>query len=577
MQMTEQTFTTWDGTQLFYRAWLPEKPAARAVFLFHRGHEHSARWQETVAALGLGDTAFFAWDQRGHGRSPGERGHAPGFGALVKDVDVFARHMSATHGIPLAQTALVASSLGAVVAVAWVHDYAPPLRGMVLAAPAFRVRLYVPLAIPGLRMMHKVMPRSVVKSYVKSGMLTYDAKEAAAYDADPLIFRQIAVNMLLDMHDAGKRLVDDAGAINTPTLLLTAGKDWVVTQKAQQEFFRRLGAPVKQMEMFPEMQHSLFHEKRRQCVTDRVRSFLQDCFMRPPQNGELVDADKGGYTKTEFDLLRTPESMRWPMVRGVLRTFGRLSEGIRVGWRTGFDSGITLDYVYRNKARGFPVVGTLIDRAYLNSPGWTGIRVRRQHLEGALERAIRELHREVKPVHILDIASGPGRYVIETMKRLREIPTAAMLRDYMQANLDEARTLADRLSVPNVATLLADAFDRDSLAATNPRPTIAITSGIFELFPENEPVRRALAGVADAMEPGGYLIYTAQIWHPQIEFIARALTNREGKPWVMRRRTQAEMDALVHAAGFEKVDQQIDRWGIFTVSLARRSSDHPGH
>jgi hypothetical protein len=38
----------------------------------------------------------------------------------------------------------------------------------------------------------------------------------------------------------------------------------------------------------------------------------------------------------------------------------------------------------------------------------------------------------------------------------------------------------------------------------------------------------------------------------------------------MRRRTQAEMDALVEAAGFRKVAQRIDPWGIFTVSLAER-------
>jgi hypothetical protein len=39
----------------------------------------------------------------------------------------------------------------------------------------------------------------------------------------------------------------------------------------------------------------------------------------------------------------------------------------------------------------------------------------------------------------------------------------------------------------------------------------------------------------------------------------------------MRRRSQAEMDALVRAAGFEKLSQVIDRWGIFTVSVARRT------
>ncbi len=38
----------------------------------------------------------------------------------------------------------------------------------------------------------------------------------------------------------------------------------------------------------------------------------------------------------------------------------------------------------------------------------------------------------------------------------------------------------------------------------------------------------------------------------------------------MRRRTTALMDELVRAAGFEKLGMEIDRWGMFTVSVARR-------
>ena len=79
--------------------------------------------------------------------------------------------------------------------------------------------------------------------------------------------------------------------------------------------------------------------------------------------------------------------------------------------------------------------------------------------------------------------------------------------------------------------------------------------------------------MARAVEAGGYLIYTGQPWHPQLEMIARALTShRQGEAWVMRRRTQAEIDQLVREAGFEKVGQRIDEWGIFTVSIARRTA-----
>src|SRR4029077_17955808 len=201
LEMTEHTLTLRDGTELFYRAWLPEKPTTRALLLFHRGHEHSGRWQETVAGLGLDDVAVFAWDQRGHGRSPGERGSAPDLATVIRDAEDWARHLEAAHGIRMEESIVLAHSLGAVIATAWLHDYAPRIRGLILATPAFRVKLYVPFAVPFLRLRERLLGPGYVKSIVKANMLTHDAAQAAQYDADPLIFPQIAVNMLLDLHD----------------------------------------------------------------------------------------------------------------------------------------------------------------------------------------------------------------------------------------------------------------------------------------------------------------------------------------------------------------------------------------
>jgi hypothetical protein len=38
----------------------------------------------------------------------------------------------------------------------------------------------------------------------------------------------------------------------------------------------------------------------------------------------------------------------------------------------------------------------------------------------------------------------------------------------------------------------------------------------------------------------------------------------------MRLRSQAEIDALVEEAGFKKIDQCIDEFGIFSVSVAQK-------
>ena len=571
MDAAEETLTSWDGTELFYRAWLPDgKKPGKALLLFHRGHEHSGRWQETVDALELDDVAVFAWDARGHGRSPGERGAARELADVIKDVDVFVRQIGQRYDIALENIILLAHSLAAVTVSAWVHDYAPPIRALILATAAFEVRLYVPAAIPALRLQQKALGRGKVTSYVRATMLTHDPVEAARYDSDPLIFKEIAINLLLDLHDTARRLLEDAGAINVPTLVLAAGRDWVVSLKAQRQFFDRLSSPVKRMHVFPAMYHAIFHERERAQVIERTRAFIRERFAEPPPVVSLRAADQYGYTWEEYERLKLRGAPHLAAVKALLKIAGRWSKGIEIGWRHGFDSGMSLDYVYENIPQGSSRLGKLIDANYLKSIGWRGIRERKANLSAALQRAIQETHAAGRRVHIVDIAAGTARYVLEAMKALPKIPMSALLRDDKQVNVEIARKDAEEYGLVNVQTQVADAFDRVSLAAITPRATIGVVSGLYELFSSNEAVLDSLGGLADAIEPGGYLIYTNQPWHPQLEFIARVLRNREGKRWIMRRRSTAEIDELVRSAGFEKCAMEIDRWGMFSVAIARR-------
>jgi alpha-beta hydrolase superfamily lysophospholipase/SAM-dependent methyltransferase len=576
---SEHTMTLPDGTALFYRAWLPSVPTDKALVIFHRGHEHSGRVQDIVGALGLGDVAIFAWDARGHGQTPGERGYAPSFAAVVKDVDCFVRHVCQTYDKRPENMVVLAQSVGAVTVATWVHDYAPRIRAMILVALALKIKLYVPLAIPGLRILLKLRKdrKTFIQSYVKARMLTHDREQARRYDEDALIARAIAANVLVDLHDASTRLIDDAGAIRVPTLLLAAGADWVVKLAPQRRLFERLGTPLKRMKVFAGMYHDLLHEKDRHLVIDEARQFIREAFDREASPPPLLDAHCYGYTRNEYDRLTeslpccSPKGLYYRIQRLGMKTLGRLSRGVRLGLRTGFDSGKTLDYVYENQPRGTLLLGKWIDRSYLNSIGWRGIRQRRVNLEKLLKEAVRLVRAEGQPVRLLDIAAGPGRYILETLRELAGNDLTAQLRDNVEANLDAGRKLADEAGLHNVTFQRGDAFDAASLAAIRPAPNVAVVSGLYELFGDNDMVRRSLGGLAAAVPAGGYLIYTGQPWHPQVEMIARVLTNRDGQPWIMRRRTQEEMDDLVREAGFHKITEEIDRWGIFTVSLARRT------
>src|SRR5260370_24258734 len=114
LRPSEHTIALRDGAELFYRAWLPEKPTTKALLLFHRGHEHSGRWQETVAALGLADVAVFAWDQRGHGHSHGDRGSAPDLATVTRDAEEWVRHLITTQAMALEDTTVLPPSLSPV-------------------------------------------------------------------------------------------------------------------------------------------------------------------------------------------------------------------------------------------------------------------------------------------------------------------------------------------------------------------------------------------------------------------------------------------------------------------------------
>ena len=575
----EHIFVTSDNTSLFYRHWpaLSATAPHKVFVLFHRGHEHSGRLQHIVDELDMPDVDFYAWDARGHGRSPGKRGYSPSLARSVADVDEFVRFAAADCGAELQNVTIIAQSVGAVLAAAWAHDYAPNIRGLVLASPAFQVKLYVPFARFGLALMHKLRGLFFVNSYVKGKYLTHDPARIASFTQDSLITRAIAVNILLELYRTAQRLVSDAAAITLPTLMLVSGEDYVVHRRPQRDFYQRLRNPLKEMHVLPGFYHDTLGERDRAVAFDKIRAFLDVLYARPLQPFDYTEEDRWSPgADTWRQLGGGPEAysgddFTYRGLRYGMKMLGTQSAGVRLGFATGFDSGSTLDYVYRNQPQGSGWLGRQIDKYYLNSVGWRGIRQRKVHLQQLIQQAVVTLTSQGKLVRVVDIAAGHGRYVLDALAEETAV-SEILLRDYSELNVEKGQQMIHERGMSARARFeQGDAFNYAELASLEPKPTLGIVSGLYELFPENAPVRDSLRGLAQAIPPGGILIYTGQPWHPQLKTIAWSLiSHKDGKAWVMRVRSQGEMDALVQEAGFEKCAQLIDEWGIFTVSMAVR-------
>lgn len=582
-QATENTFTSYDKQVIFYRNWRSEKASKKTIVILHRGHEHSGRIEHIVNELNLNDTSFFAWDIRGCGRTEGPRGYAPTFMTWVRDLDVFIQHINNQYQIPTEDIIIVAQSVGAVIASTWVHDYAPKIKALILASPAFSVDLIIPGAKQGIALYQKFFGEFFVKSYVKGKQLSHDPERIKSYHTDPLVSLQIASNVLLDLYHVSDRIIADAGAIITPTLLLISGNDAVVREKHQHLFFENLSSSIKEKHILKGFFHDTLGELERETAFKLIRDFIQKVENNSTKVN-LLDADQRGYTYNEYQNLLRPKALsllgevNFALTRISMNIIGkRASKGIKIGVETGFDSGSSLDYVYLNKAQGHGFykkigLGKLIDRGYLNAIGWRGIRIRKQNLELLIGKYIEILNNKNKVVNILDIAAGHGRYILDAIMPYQSKINSILLRDYSEINVKAGSEIISSRNLSAVATFKnADAFYEEGIANVDPKPNLAVVSGVYELFSENNLLKSSLSGLYKAIEDDGYLIYTNQPWHPQVELIARTLNNHQGKGrWVMRRRTQAEMDQLVVNAGFEKIEQLQDQWGIFTVSVARK-------
>jgi hypothetical protein len=255
------------------------------------------------------------------------------------------------------------------------------------------------------------------------------------------------------------------------------------------------------------------------------------------------------------------------MVKSGLRSIGQSSHGIAIGLHHGFDSGVMLEYVYKNQPSGSNWLGRMVDRVYLNAPGWRGIRERGALMKQSLSAEIDRIAAAGREVSLLDTACGGGRYILEVLAQKKDKPLKATLRDYRQENIDSAAALAKSLGV-DAHFERGDAFSDDDLSRAAPKPNLAVVSGLHEIIPDNALIARHFAQLARIMARPATLIFTVQPWHPQLEFIARVLTSHTGEPWIMRLRPWSQTREWAEKGGFRVRSLIMDSQKIFGVAVA---------
>ncbi len=281
--MKEETGTirSLDGMELFARHWLPEDEPKAHIAVVHGYGEHSGRYAPFADWMTTRGYAVHACDLRGHGRSPGKRGHVDRWQAFHGDAAALIAAIRARYGedVPLF---LFGHSMGGLIVLGYAIDYGADLgeglRGLIASGPALAQGQGVPAWLYSLaKALAAIVPRLQMNSHLDASGLSHDESVVRAYLQDPLVHSLGTTRMASEMDREMKRVMALAGRwpVDVPLLILHGGADHFAPPESSARFFEAVAARDKRRIEYPGFYHEVINEIGREQVLRDITEWLE--------------------------------------------------------------------------------------------------------------------------------------------------------------------------------------------------------------------------------------------------------------------------------------------------------------
>ena len=268
---------TADGVRLVWQSWSPEGEPAAVLAVVHGYGEHGGRYTFLVDAMALRGYAVVTFDLRGHGRSPGRRGHIGRFDDYVADTGAFLAQVG--RAFPNRPVFLLGHSMGALIAAAFAERGGEPMQkiaGLVLSSPFVGMRLRVPaIQVKVARLLSRVAPTLRMTNPLRNDQLSHDPAVVAAAGADPFNHRSTTVRWAAEILNAQRTVLSAAGRVRLPLLLLYADDDPIADPRTSEELFAGAASDDKMKICYAGYYHELFNEVGRAAVFEDLAAWLQ--------------------------------------------------------------------------------------------------------------------------------------------------------------------------------------------------------------------------------------------------------------------------------------------------------------
>lgn len=269
--MKEETFTGVGNLNIFFRSWRPTAKARGVVVIVHGFNSHSGQYLWVADQLVARGLSVYALDQRGRGKSDGERFYVEKFQDYVTDVATFVTLAKSRE--PNLPVFVLGHSAGGVVSCLYAADHQADIAGLICESFAFEVPA-PDFALAVLRGLSHLAPHAHVLR-LKNEDFSRDPDVVKSMNADPLIAHETQpTQTVAEMVRADERLKAAFPRMALPLLILHGTADKATKPSGSQHFYEKAGSKDKLLKLYEGHFHDLLNDVDKEIVMKDIQSWL---------------------------------------------------------------------------------------------------------------------------------------------------------------------------------------------------------------------------------------------------------------------------------------------------------------
>ena len=274
MKHNEYTWKSKLGTSVFGQSWLVDNPKA-VVGIIHGMGEHSGRYTYLVEALNTANISVVSYDQMGHGKTQGKRGHVANYDMLLGCVGELTSKM--VELVPAKPTFLLGHSMGGNVLLNYILRRNPRINGAIVSAPWLKLAFDPPaIQVKLAKFVSGIVPGLVQSSKLDVNTISKDPKEVKRYVDDSLVHDKISTAFFVGVYEAADWAMQHAAELKTPLLLYHGTADKLTSHDASKQFCENAGGGDVTFKSLEGLYHESHNEPEREDLFKMIIEWISN-------------------------------------------------------------------------------------------------------------------------------------------------------------------------------------------------------------------------------------------------------------------------------------------------------------